>query len=246
MRRFFVDPRDLADHSSIILKGEEFHHLKNVCRLEEGERVELLDGEGKIAIARIELIDKKSAKLKVENIERVTELARPHVKIVLCVPRFQKVDLIVQKCAELGAHSVIPVTSDRSFVKSLSKDLEKKTVRWQKISSEACKQSGRAWPMSVTPFSTLEKEISATDSAQGLFLYEGEGGAPLKAALEPLRSAGEIKVFIGGEGGFSVREADLFRSRGMSPVTLGDLVLRVETACIAILSIIQYDLGLMR
>src|SRR5689334_20042084 len=143
MRRFFVEPQDLKDRGHVTLTGDEFHHLKNVCRLEVGERVELLDGRGRLALAEITEMTKRDATLEVKNIETLSPPAKPDVEIVLCVPRFQKMDLIIQKCVELGATKISPVVSERSFVKTISKDLTGKLKRWEKISSEACKQSGR-------------------------------------------------------------------------------------------------------
>jgi 16S rRNA (uracil1498-N3)-methyltransferase len=246
MRRFFVSPEELSQ-GAVTLKGDEFHHLKNVCRLEEGERVELLDGQGRVATAVIESMTKKSADLKVEDTKTLPPMKAPHVEIVLCVPRFQKMDLIIQKCVELGATKITPVVSERSFVKTLSGDLTHKVKRWQKIASEACKQSGRAWPMEIDEATTLKEKVKQAKPQSGLFLYEGEGGVDLMTALKAWPAAPErLVLFIGAEGGFSPQEVENFKSLDLRPVTMGELVLRVETACIAILSIIQYHFGHMR
>jgi len=248
VRRFFVTPDNLNENQAVHLDGDEFHHLKNVCRLEEGERVELLDGEGRIALAVINQIGKKSATLDIEKIDKLSPMPFPHVKIILCVPRFQKMDLIIQKCVELGATEILPVVSDRSFVKSLSKDLTVKVKRWEKIAGEACKQSGRAWPMKISEFSTLAKASELAKADESLFLYEGDGVLNIKSALEKKQASTleTLTLFIGAEGGFSTTEVENFKKLGFQPVTMGSLVLRVETACIAILSVIQYHFGLMR
>jgi 16S rRNA (uracil1498-N3)-methyltransferase len=247
MRRFFLQPSEkLEADNSVSLTGDEFHHLRNVSRLEAGERVELLDGKGKIALATIREIGKKAAWLDVNSVHDVPPMSKPHIEIILCVPRFQKVDLIIQKSAELGAVALTPVVSDRSFIKTLSKDNLGKVSRWEKIATEACKQSGRAWPLHVNEFSTLEDKISQTPKGQGLFLYEGETALDIQVCLSQWKNPEKISVFIGAEGGFSPAEVEKFQSCGMGPVTLGPLVLRVETACIAILSVIQYHFGGMR
>ena len=254
MRRFFVEQGSLVDGAKIQLDGDEFHHLKNVCRLEEGERVELLDGRGLIALSEIETLGKRSATLKIIVIQKMPEQPAPHVRIILGVPRFQKMDLIIQKCVELGATEVTPVVSDRSFVKKLSKELDGKVGRWNKVAIEACKQSGRAWPMKIGEFSRLQDEVEkfavgGTSGAKdsGLFLYEGDAATDIKSALQKFATTPrELNLFIGAEGGFSPEEVSLFKAKGLKPVTLGPLVLRVETACITILSIIQYHFDLMR
>jgi 16S rRNA (uracil1498-N3)-methyltransferase len=247
VRRFFVDPQDIAPEGSVTLAGDEFHHLRNVCRLEEGERVELLDGRGRIATAKIQTIGKKSAELTIEDIRDLPPPPQPRVTLVICVPRFQKMDLIIQKSVELGADRIIPVVSERSFVKTLSKDLDSKVKRWRKIASEACKQSGRAWPLEIADFTKLAETMKSSVPERSLFLYEGEGTRDVKSALTAWGAVKEpLTVFIGAEGGFSRGEVEEFSGRGFAPVTMGPLVLRVETACITILSVIQYHFDLMR
>jgi 16S rRNA (uracil1498-N3)-methyltransferase len=242
-----VLPQDILPGGSPTLAGDEFHHLKNVCRLEEGERVELLDGQGRIAIAQIASIGKKSAELNIESIRNLPAPPQPRVNLVICVPRFQKMDLIIQKSVELDAAQIIPVVSQRSFVKTLSDDLDSKVLRWRKIAAEACKQSGRAWPMEIADFSKLSEVMGRSTPSKSLFLYEGEGTSDLKSSLNRLGKLEEpLTVFIGAEGGFSPEEVESFSQRGFRPVTLGPLVLRVETACITILSVIQYHFDLMR
>jgi 16S rRNA (uracil1498-N3)-methyltransferase len=247
VRRFFVEPGELVLGQSVELGGDEFHHLKNVSRLEEGERVELLDGRGKIAVALIASMQKKSATLTIESIENLPPLPKPEIEIVLCVPRFQKMDLIIQKSVELGAAEITPVVSERSFLKTITKELTSKHARWEKIAAEACKQSGRAWPLRLRVASTLTEKIKEADPAYSLFLYEGESATDIKTALSSLKgSVDKLAIFIGAEGGFSPEEVQAFVEKGMKPVTMGPLVLRVETACIAILSVIQYAFGVMR
>jgi 16S rRNA (uracil1498-N3)-methyltransferase len=246
MRRFFVDPENLAA-PQVTLEGDEFHHLRNVSRLEEGEFVELLDGQGQIAKAKIVTLKKKSALLEVIERRVLPPMPQPHIEIVLCLPRFQKMDLIIQKAAELGATKISPVVSERSFLKALSKEFTGKFARWQKISLEACKQSGRAWPMSWGEPRTLEVALDEAKGNPGLFLFEGETALDIKSALQKfLTPPKTLTLFIGAEGGFSPQEVEKFKAFGFEPVTLGQLVLRVETACIAILSVIEYHFGLMR
>jgi len=246
MRRFFVQPENLKS-KNVTLEGDEFHHLRNVSRLEVGEFVELLDGAGQIAKAKITEIKKKLAVLEVLDIKTLRPMPVPHIEIVLCLPRFQKMDMIIQKAAELGAAKISPVVSDRSFLKNVSKELSTKMPRWKKISIEACKQSGRAWPMGWSDPETLDEALLRLQKRSGLFLFEGESALDIKSALTKFESApNQLTVFIGAEGGFSPKEVEKFKDLGFDPVTLGPLVLRVETACIAILSVIEYHFGLMR
>lgn len=244
MRRFFVSPQEFKQ-DQVLLKDEEFHHLKNVCRLEEGERVEILDGRGGIATATIQKIDKKQAQLEITERRTLPALPQPQINLILSLPRFQKMDTIIQKSVELGVAQIIPVFSDRSFLKKPSADLKSKIHRWNKIALEACKQSGRAWPLVLTVAVDLEEQLEKTAPQSALFLYEGEGALNIKQALEKLTLPPEINVYIGAEGGFSPREVELFVQKGLKPITLGELVLRVETACITIAAVIKYHFNLM-
>ena len=246
MRRFFIDEdQNLQIQTSVELEGDELHHLKNVCRLEEGERVELLDGRGKIAVANIVHLGKKAATLEVIKVDLLPPPSQPQIEIVLCVPRFQKMDLIIQKSVELGAASIAPVVSERSFVKDVSQDLQSKVQRWNKIALEACKQSGRPWPLKILPVEGLLEKMSRCE--KGLFLFEGESAKDIRSVLTSYTTTPEtLTVFVGPEGGFSPREVEAFKGRGLPPITMGPLVLRVETACIALLSVIEYQFGAMR
>jgi 16S rRNA (uracil1498-N3)-methyltransferase len=203
MRRFFVKT-DLLKKNEVTLDGDEFHHLRNVSRLEEGEYVELLDGAGQLAKAKILELKKKSAILEVLERKILPPMAFPHIEIVLCLPRFQKMDLIIQKAAELGAAKISPVVSDRSFLKTISNELVTKMQRWEKISIEACKQSGRVWPLTWGLPETLDSALSNSKGKTGLFLFEGETALDIKSALSKILLVPDhIKVFVGAEGGFS-------------------------------------------
>ncbi|MCC6277082.1 MAG: 16S rRNA (uracil(1498)-N(3))-methyltransferase [Oligoflexia bacterium] len=246
MRRFFVDPDMLIDGQEIHLEGDEFQHLRVVSRLDVGERVELLDGAGHLGVARILEIGKKSARLKIESKSTLSPQAEPHLHYFVCVPKFQTMDLILQKCAELGVQSLTPVVSERSFMKSVSGDLKKKMPRWQKISKESCKQSGRGYPMELNDPITLSRTLEQLNPESTVFPYEGEAVVPISNFLAQVKSPKSIQVLIGAEGGFSPTEVQVAKARGFVAVSLGPLVLRVETACIATAAVIQYHFGLMR
>ncbi|MBK9294343.1 MAG: 16S rRNA (uracil(1498)-N(3))-methyltransferase [Oligoflexia bacterium] len=243
MRRFFVSPQDL-NQQKINIIGDEHHHLKNVCRLSEGERIELLDGAGSIAIAEIEKIDKKQTIVNVISKAKLKPAQKPSLHIYLSLPRFQVMDVIVQKLVEMGVETLTPVLSERSFIKKPSKELDAKISRWNKIALQACKQSGRPWPLEFKKPQTLKAAIDESNPNESLFMYEGESAMDIKAALKQIQNPESMAIFIGSEGGFSPEELKLFELKGLKPVTMGDLVLRVETACIAVCSIIKYHFNM--
>lgn len=246
MRRFFVSPDDLK-LKTVELVGDEFHHLKTVTRLEAGENVELLDGQGGLAKATILSIEKRKALLEIVSVAQLPSLPFPHLTLAVCIPKFQTMDLIIQKSAELGVQKLVPLLSERSFVRKDSPVLREKRARWNKISLESCKQCGRSWPMEILDPVSLETFLIQSDSKSSVFLFEGEATQNIKSELSKMNSSlKNISAIIGPEGGFSLGEVALFRTKDLKPVTLGDLVLRVETACIATLSVIKYHFDLMR
>lgn len=245
MRRFFSLGTQIEPGLVVTLEGDEHHHLKNVCRLEVGEQVEILNGKGDIATAVIENVGKKSTSVRLTSCEKLSPPEKPLIRVVLCLPKLATFETVIQKMVELGASEVIPVVSDRSFVKKVTPDLLKKSQRWERIGLEACKQSGRAWPLTIHSVGTLKKMIQECDSKAGLFLYEGPGMQDIKTALKEVKGE-EVTIFVGSEGGFSLTELEQFKTKGLVPITMGPLVLRVETACIALLSVIKYEFDRMR
>jgi 16S rRNA (uracil1498-N3)-methyltransferase len=217
-----------------------------VSRLEEGERVEVLDGQGHIGIAEIKTITKKMATLEIIEKRSLPPLPQPEIHFYIGVPKFQTMDLIVQKLVEMGASSITPVLSDRSFIKSKSPQWEEKLERWNKIGLEACKQCGRAWPLKLSPFMTFNEVLEQLKDKPTLFLYEGETSQNIKEALSSFSAPQHLHVLIGAEGGFSPKEVSELHKLEIKSITLGDLVLRVETACITLASVIKYHFNLLQ
>jgi 16S rRNA (uracil1498-N3)-methyltransferase len=179
------------------------------------------------------------------------EIARPLVTLALSVPKLPKVDWIIEKSVELGVAEIRPFVSDYSFLRKSSEVSENRLARWQKIVQAATQQSGRGDLMQVKPAVTLEnllQEFNRTPATAGLFPYEGESPTGLPEAIGALktRTFEHLWLFVGSEGGFSVNEVALFARHGLNPVSMGQQILRVETACLALVSIIKYEFGALR
>ena len=145
---------------------------------------------------------------------------------------------IIQKAVELGISEVVPVLTERCISRPDEKSMEKKLLRWQKIAVEAAKQCGRSRIPTVCPLMSFSQAVQALGSMEkGLFLYE-KGGLPLKKAL--CAPAAQIGIFV-GEGGFSSEEAHLAQEVGATCTSLGNRILRCETAPLAALSAILYE-----
>lgn len=246
MRRFWYGDR--PEDEQILIEGDLFHHIFSVCRFPVGGHFELLTADRSALFVEVTSIQKKSAEVVVKESRTLPEIPKPWLHLCVSLPKFATFETILEKSVELGVHTIHPFVSDYSFVKSSRKVSESKKQRWQKVIVGATQQSGRGELMTVAPIQTLQEnleEFNRKTKVQGLFLYEGQSALSLKSALsaEPYDSIEEIWAFIGSEGGFSEQEVDAFGRQRLDPVTLGSQILRVETACLALASVIKYEFG---
>jgi 16S rRNA (uracil1498-N3)-methyltransferase len=231
MPRIFV-PQDQLP----FITGSDVHYLKDVLRIKPGDEIEILDGIGTIYLAKINNIQKD--KIKLDIIRSSQSETEPEVEITLAqsLPKAKKMDFIIQKCTELGVSEIIPVITERSISKG------EKTARWQKIAIEAAEQSGRASipkVASLIDFKSLLKKAKEFDLA--LIPWEMEKTNRLKTILQK-SSFRNIIMLIGPEGGFSSQEIAEAKTAGFIPISLGKRILRAETAGMAMLSMMMYEL----
>jgi 16S rRNA (uracil1498-N3)-methyltransferase len=158
---------------------------------------------------------------------------------------------VIEKAVELGVTCIHPFFSEFSFVRSQSSLPDSKIDRWGKIVVSATQQCGRGDLMVISktaPMDKLLEQFNQRSNKLGLFAYEGRGEKTIKESLartEINQKPEEIWIFVGSEGGFSTTEVQRFGDLGMAPITLGEQVLRVETACIALVSVLKYEFDLM-
>lgn len=244
MPRFFINSKDIFD-DNINVTGEDYNHIKKVLRLKCGEIITLSDGEGLEYVA--EIVEFGDGFVHTKVIESFKNTTEPPVKVTLYqgLPKSDKMDFIIQKSVELGISKIVPVLTERTVVRLDSeKDALKKCERWNRISLEAAKQCNRGIiPKIEIPISFKEAIKQTEDKALSLIPYEKEAKNSLKRVLERVDSISDISVFIGPEGGFTEQEIEEAVSSGLSSVTLGPRILRTETAGIAVLSILMYELG---
>lgn len=245
MRRFWV-PAEVLAKDPVVIEGDLFHHVCEVSRFGPGDRVEFLCGDQKAYLVQLETVRKPRAWGHIISQREIAPLAGPEIHLALSLPRYSTFEMILEKAVELGAYQIHPFVSDFSFVRKLGKVPKVKLSRWQKIVAGASQQSGRGELMKLAEITTMEnilEEFNRQTNVEGLFLYEGKAQKSLKDALRlaDSSSAKQIWIFIGSEGGFSEREVEIFKQKELDPVTLGSQILRVETACLALLSIIKYE-----
>lgn len=253
VRRYWIEASDKAN-DLITFRGDLYHHIFEVCRQDLGSKFEVLMDDGKAYFVEVTHKDRKSATAQILEERTIPALRPPWVRVVLSVPRYPVMDAVLEKLVELGVKSVHPVLSEFSFVRTASALSEGKVLRWDKIIRSATQQSGRGEQMErheARPLKELLAEIHRKPHFAGLFAYEGTSTLGIKEALSKIRAQSpqglsEIWVFVGSEGGFSSQEVELFQAHGLTPVTLGPQVLRVETACMTLVSVLKYEFDLMR
>ena len=243
MSRFFVDT-DAISSDKIILTDDNMHHLVNVLRHRVGDEVTVSDSSGFDYICSIVEINKDSVILKITD--KTKNASEPLVKISLFqgVPKGDKLSLIVEKCVEAGVFEITPVDMARCVSKLSKKDFAKKKERLDKISLSASKQSGRGIVPNVNHLISFNEFLDLKDEFDlVIFPYEDEKNTSLKEVIKNFKGE-KIAVIIGPEGGFSKEEAEKIIANNISSVTLGNRILRTETAGMATIFNILYELEL--
>lgn len=236
MYNFFVKETQKQENSYIITDSD-FNHIKNVLRMRVGEEF-LVSCEGRSDLCRIEEFEAQSVVASIiEENYNSTELP---VKIYLFqgLPKSDKMELVIQKCVELGAYAVVPVEMSRCIVKLDGGKKDGKIARWQTIAESAAKQSKRNVIPQIMPVMSYKAAVEMA-SKMDLFMipYEAKDGmAATKKALDRIRVGSSVAIMIGPEGGFEEREVEQAVQAGGCAVSLGKRILRTETAAISAVS----------
>ena len=241
MARFFIAGTNLLGSPTAIIRGRDAEHIQ-VLRLRPGEDVTICDTEGTDYKCRLVRADKEEAECEV--IEAVPCKGEPSVEAtVLCgLPKGDRVDYIIQKSVEAGVHDIVFFQSARCVAKP--DDPYKKLERWNRISEEAAKQSGRGIIPKVSWASDYGEVLNAAVHKDlALFMYETGEREPLNQVLEANKEITSVSVITGPEGGFDAYEADLARIAGLHICSMGERILRCETAPVVALTAIMYATG---
>lgn len=240
MPKFFFNKNDIS-RGQVQLFGEDEKHIKTVLRAREGEEMTLCDGEGMDYQCRIASLERG---VLLDILSKEVCETEPKTKITLYqgLPKADKMELIIQKCVELGVDRIVAVSTERAIVK-LDKKENKKLERWQKIAEAAAKQSGRGKipeiGQQVLKFKEAVAEAKGLDGA--IIPYEKEQETGIRQFVQGFQGE-SIGVFIGPEGGFAEEEIALAQESGITPITLGKRILRTETAGMTTAAILLYEL----
>jgi 16S rRNA (uracil1498-N3)-methyltransferase len=240
MQRFLIN-KQCIDHGSIILEGDIVHQIRNVLRLQSGERIVVFDNDGLEYTVILDKVEKNRVKGTVCDSRQTTQ---SDIKITLyqALLKSDRFEYVLQKCTEIGISVFVPVICERCIVRKPSPN---KLDRWTKVIREATEQSGRCLLPVLKPTVSLD---NACHSAEGLSLIAGLGLHSL-TLREILRSSTYqsnhtiINLFIGPEGDFTTDELALAQRFGIHKITLGPHVLRSETAGLVAATAILYEYG---
>jgi len=231
--RFFS--KKLPNGRKVSIEGEEARHM-HVLRLKKGDQICLFDGKGSELKGVIEAIGARNAEIKVVAREKV-RIGRVTVDIATAIPKGKRFDWLIQKATELGVVRIIPLITQRSVVKPTK---SAKSERWSKIGIEAAKQSQRSTIPEITEALKFEEFVDFTDEYDLKLIALPTAKQGLKKVLQK-KKPNRIVCLIGPEGGFTDEEIKEAKQKGFIDANLGKEILRVETAGIALLAMINYE-----
>jgi 16S rRNA (uracil1498-N3)-methyltransferase len=247
MHRFYVSPENWQS-APLALRGSEAHHARDVLRMKAGEKIVLFNGRGHEVTVEITGFEDDEIRLRKLH-EGDTPPLRCRIVLGQAIPKGKNMELIVQKAVEIGAAEIAPIVSDRTIVQIDSKIAAQKQRKWQQIAIEAAKQCGQNWLPHVHSPTKLLEFFSASEQPFDLRLIGSlqPDARNLKSTLEMYqRQHGDrprsVLMLVGPEGDFTPAELGLARRHGCEPITLGPIILRVETAAIYCLSVLSYEL----
>lgn len=251
MSKFFVKTEQI-NNNDIVIIGDDVNHIINVLRMKKTDEIQICNQDtGDNYNAEIVNYSKNEVECKIISKINETTESNVHITLFQGIPKFEKMELIIQKNTEVGIKSIVPVIMERTVVKLDEKIASKKLERWQKIAEIAAKQSMRDIIPQIGNITKL-KDIDTTEFDAVLVAYENEEHNMLKTELQKLEkkiksnNSSEqqynIAIVIGPEGGISEKELVMLAEKNAKFVSLGKRILRTETAGVVMAGNIIYEL----
>ena len=245
MYRFFVKQEQIdMEEKKIHITGSDVNHIKNVLRMHQGETILISAGDNLEYTCLVSEMEAEEVIADISYVQEVGMELPSKIYLFQGLPKSDKMEMIIQKAVELGVYEVIPVSTARAVVKLDAKKAAAKQKRWQSIAESAAKQSRR----NIIPhIHEVQKFAEAVEDAKELDItlipYElAEDMEKTKQIFDTIQPGKSIGIFIGPDGGFDEGEIALAQENGISPITLGKRILRTETAGMAVLSVLMFQL----
>lgn len=240
MHKFFVNDNQI-NNESIKIIGEDYNHIANVLRMKNGQKILVTNkSTNETFDCIIKDINSKEVICNIIDLNTKNVEMNVNVDIFQGLPKADKMEFIIQKCVELGVHKIIPVNMKYCVAKI--KDEDKKNERWNKISEVASKQCKRNIIPKIDKSININELYSLIQNYDlAILAYENEDNITIKDILKEHKDIKSIAVIVGPEGGLSPEEVKGLIKAGAKVVSLGNRILRTETAPIAMLSMIMYE-----
>ncbi len=243
MHRFFVEESSI-NQSRVVIRGSDAHHIADVLRMKIGEEIHVCTGDEWEYTCEISAVSKEEVVATVVDASKPGKELASSITLYQCLPKKDKMELIIQKAVELGATRIVPVESSRVVVHLDKKREPSRVERWNKVAEAAAKQSGRmVMPVVSHVLSYIDALNDAADLDVRLIPYEKyEDMNSTREIVSDIRPGQSVGVIIGPEGGFEEAEFRKAREKGFEPVSLGRRILRTETAGMFMLSVLGFML----
>lgn len=237
-RHFFVST-DMVNDSRIFFTGSDVRYIRDSLRMKPGMELSAVDGHSMQYNAVIEKMENDKITARIISRKEFNHKTTHPIILSQAVPKAQKMDFVVEKATELGVESIIPMVTERTIIRK-----KYNTERWSRLAKMASQQSGRLNVPEISNVCDFSKAVSLVKPDDlALIPWEAETEVDILDAIKKKQKFNRIWVFIGPEGGFSVAEIQRAVEAGIMPLTLGNQILRTETAGLVALSIIQFFNG---
>lgn len=243
MNRYYL-PANAWKEGELRLTGDEAKHCTRVMRASVGDQLELFDGEGRSAVGEILSLSRSEVRCRILK-QSIHEPVSHPITLCQAIPKGGNMELIVQKSVELGVCKIQPLITAHTVARPES--LAKKQAKWQRIALEACKQCGQNYLPEVLPplsFSSWLKELKNIEPYKMAIVASLDAQAVhLKSQFKVMPAQGGVAFLVGPEGDFSQEEYQSAYEAGFDPISFGDIIMRVETATLYGISVLQHELS---
>lgn len=240
MNRYFL-PAEAWQEAVLVLAGDEAKHCTRVMRAREGDEVELFDGAGRSAVGEITSLTRNEVRCRVLS-QKVHEPVAHPITLCQAIPKGGNMELIIQKSVELGVAAIQPLITAHTVARPEA--LGKKQAKWQRIALEACKQCGQNYlPEVRTPLSFSDWQKSGPGFGLAIVASLEQRAVHVKSLFSSETVEGDLALLVGPEGDLSADEYQAAYQLGFQPVSFGGIVMRVETATMYGLSVLQHELS---
>lgn len=243
MPQFFIKNTCINENIVFVQDKDDLRHLKNVLRLKVNDEINFIDNEGYYYKTKINEITSEGIKAAILLKEKSNRMLKTDITLAQSIIKASGQDILIQKATEIGTNTIIPIITDHTVIKfDNQKDKNNKVARWQKIAQEACKQCERANMPVIEEISDLKQLFENRTYDLVIACVERNAQMTLKEFCQShsLKHP-KILVIVGPEGGWSTQEFELFNKYNIAQVSLGNLILRAETAAISVLSDLVYE-----